>query len=205
MIKHISLGTTEVYQYDYFGESLPLRPISSVELDECFYNTLKFLGAEVSNLVVKLKLSLVKPKEEIELDNQKLAVLQKYYNEVDYWIVFFAMKDFQDEEFSTTVSGIPKGFHLVKKMRKVHEIAKIVLGFSYQPEEVIKEIIKSDEGEILANVIFTLNVPLTEISKMTKLQRDFLLYSRKNMLTPKKKLSKTGDIVDLRKMLGGLI
>jgi len=38
ILKHITLGTDEVLYYPYNGgkEPLPLRPLSSFELDQCF-------------------------------------------------------------------------------------------------------------------------------------------------------------------------
>ena len=89
MMKHISLGTNEVFYYNYFGEQLPLRPITTTELDECFYNALAFADQEIAELVVKFKLRLIKPKTQLQIDNKKYAELQKYHDNIDYWIVFF--------------------------------------------------------------------------------------------------------------------
>jgi len=197
MIKHISLGTSEVFYYNYFGEQLPLRPISTFELDECFYNTLNTTESDIAELVAKLKLCLISPKTEIKIDNKKYAELQKYYKNLDYWIVFFAMKDFQDEEFTKPVAGIPHGIQLVRKMRDVHKIAKTILNASYQPKEVIQEIVRSSDGKILANIVFNLNVPLSDLSKITKLQRDFLILSKSGG-GKHRKISRTGDKVKIR-------
>jgi len=200
MIRHISLGTNEVIYYNYFGEQMPLRPISTFELDECFYNVLRTADEEIAELIVKLKLRLIKPKTIIKYDNNKYAELQKYYNNLDYWIVFFAMKDFQDEEFSKPIDGIPSGLHLVKKMRHIHKIAKFILNASYQPKEVIQEIVRSDDGKVIASIVFNLNVPLTDYSKMTKLQRNFLVFSKLGG-GKSHRVSKSGDKVKLRQKL----
>lgn len=204
MIKHISLGTKEVFYYDYNGEQLPLRPISSLELDNSFNNSLINTSEEIVEILVKFKLSLVKPNTKVDIDNKKYSELKRCYQEIDFWIVYYAMKDFQDEDFSKPKDGIPFGITLVKKMTDIHKIAKEVLGYSYQPKEVIKEIVKDEEGKTIANIVFYLNVPLTDFASMTKLQRDFLILSK---IKPKEEhsISKTGDIVDLRKLLGGLV
>ena len=197
MIKHISLGTNEKIYYNYFGEQLPLRPITTQELDQCFYKALAFAEQEIAELVVKFKLRLVKPKTQIDIDNDRYVELQKYYNDIDYWIVFFAMKDFQDEDFTKPENGIPKGLHLVRKMRNIHLIARTILDASYQPNDVIQEIVRSEDGKILASIVFNLNVPLSEISKMTKLQRDFLVFSKIGGRTPHR-ISKSGDKLKIR-------
>jgi len=104
------------------------------------------------------------------------------------------MKDFQDEDFS---------LELIKKMEHVHKIATQIMSYSYQPKEVIEEVIKTDEGKLIANVVFYLNVPLSEFGSLTKLQRDFLILSK---IKPKEKdISKTGDTMDLRELLGGIV
>lgn len=200
MIKHISLGTNEVFYYNYFGEQLPLRPISTFELDECFYNALAFAENEIAELIVKLKLRLISPKTQIKIDNGKYAELQKYYNSLDYWIVFFAMKDFQEEDFAKPDNGFTRGFALVKQMRDVHKIAKEILNASYQPKEVIQEIVKTSDGKVIASIVFNLNVPLSEYSKITKLQRDFLVFSKATG-GKSRKISKSGEIVKIRKKL----
>jgi len=199
-MKHISLGTKEVFYYNYFGEQLPLRPISTFELDECFYNALAFAENEIAELVVKLKLRLISPKTQIKIDNEKYAELQKYYNSLDYWIVFFAMKDFQDEDFTKPDNRIPRGLHLVKKMRDVHKIAREVLNTSYQPKDVIQEIVKTTDGKVVASIVFNLNVPLAEFSKITKLQRDFLVLSKTTGGKPRK-ISKSGEKLRVRKAI----
>jgi len=206
MLKHITLGTKEVFYYNYNGESLPLRPISSFELDQCFYNSLVFAEEEVSELVVKLKLSLIDPKSKIDINNKKYADLKKFYDLIDYWIVYYSMKDFQDEDFSKPKNGIPSGFLLVKKMNDIHKIAKTILHSSYQPKEVIEEIIKDGSGKLIAKIVFNLNVPLAEFSKITKLQRDFLVLSKIDLEKPIPHIiSKTGDKVSFRDVLRGMV
>lgn len=200
MIKHISLGTNEVFYYNYFGEQLPLRPISTFELDECFYNALAFAETEIAELVVKLKLRLISPKTQVKIDNKKYAELQKYHNSLDYWIVFFAMKDFQEEDFSKPIAGSTNGFQQIKLMRDIHKIAKEVLDASYQPKDVIREIVKTSDGKIIASIVFNLNVPLSEYSKITKLQRDFLVYS-KTTGGKVRKISLSGEKGSIRKKL----
>ena len=197
MMKHISLGINEKFYFNYFGEQLPLRPITTQELDKCFYNALAFADEEIAEMVVKFKLRLIKPKTQVKIDNKKYAELQKYHDDIDYWIVFFAMKDFQDEDFTKPENGIPRGLHLVRKMRNLHLIARSILDASYQPKDVIQEIVRSDDGKVVASIVFNLNVPLAEFSKLTKLQRDFLVFSKVGGGAPHT-ISKSGDKATIR-------
>jgi len=206
MLKHIQLGINEKFYFDYNGEQLPLRPISSMELDQCFFNALNYIEDDIANLVVKIKLRLLDPKKELEIDNKKLASIYKYYNYVDYWIVYFSMQDFQYEEFSNLEDKLPKGLKIVKKMRNIHTIAQQILNYSYQPRDVIQEIVETKEGKNVANIVFTLNVPLNELSKLTDLQKDFLILSKNNQTKPTKhNISLTGDKVSVSDILRGLL
>lgn len=187
VIKHIKLGTDEVlyYPYDEGKDPLPLRPISSFEFDQCFYKALEFAPNKVSSLVIKLKLKLIDPSREIDVSDEGYAKLQEFYDSIDYWIVYYAMKDFQDEWFTkpdyNTEETHPKGFYQVLKMIDVHEIANFVLDSSRRKREVIEEVFVDEAGREVAYLYFYLKVPLADIKNMTKLQRDYLIYAKGEM------------------------
>lgn len=184
IIKHIKLGTDEVLYYPYGGgkEPLPLRPISSFEFDECFYKALEYAPTKVANLVVSLKLKLIQPNRNIDISDEGYAQLQKFYDSISYWVVYYAMKDFQDDWFTkpdyTKEEAHPKGFYKILKMNEVHEIADFVLDTSYQNKEVIEQIFVDETGREVGYLYFYLNVPLSDIKDMTKLQRDYLIFAK---------------------------
>jgi hypothetical protein len=182
LIKHIKLGTSEVLYYPYTEgkQPLPLRPISSWELDDCFYRALNNTPDKIADFIVKVKLDLIDRKTNINVENSGYVKLMRFYNEIDYWIVYYAMKDFQDSEFSVNNfdTGEPYGINIVKKMLDVHKISKFVLTASYQPKEIIKEIIRDDLGKELGILYLYLNVPFAEIKDITSLQRDFMVYTK---------------------------
>jgi hypothetical protein len=116
------------------------------------------------------------------------------------------MKDFQDEDFTKPDPVVPKGFHLVQQMKDIHKIATFILNASYQTEEVIKEIIRDGTGKNIATVVFHLNVQLAEFSKLTKLQRDFLILSKiKDQEPVQRKVSVSGAKGQLRKKLKSVV
>jgi len=181
ILKHIKLGTKEVLYFNYVGRfPLPLRPLSSWELDDCFYKALKEAPSKIASFLVDLKLDLLKDDVKINLSNEGYAELRKYYDSIDYWIVYHAMKDFQDEWFRQPdfETDIPKGFEKIKEMQEIHKIAAFVYDTSYQPREVIEKIFKDKYGREVAYCVFYLKVPLADIPDLTKLQRDYLLYSK---------------------------
>jgi hypothetical protein len=197
IIKHITLGTSEVLYYPYNNgrEPLPLRPLSSFELDQCLFNSLANAPEKIAELVIKLRLKFIKPDQNINVSDEGYANLQKFYHLVDYWVVYYAMKDFQDEEFSKpnfeTENLIPKGFSSILKMNEVHEISNFVLDASIQPKEVIKEIVSDEYGKQIGYAVYFLKQPLAQIKDLTKLQQSYLLYSKGEV----RKIDKTKDYI----------
>jgi len=182
VLRHIKLGVKEVFYYDYDGNALPLRPISSYELDDCFYKALEGATPKVADLVIKLRLKLKEGNQEVDFSNEDYVSLQKHYDAISYWAVFHAMKDFQNEDFLTPFFKddeiLPKGIFQIRKMNYIHDIAKLIIDYSYRTKEVIKQIIKDDSGKEIAYLNFYFNIPLANFPDITKLQRDFLIYSK---------------------------
>ena len=180
VLRHIKLGVKEVFYYDYDGNALPLRPISSYELDDCFYKALEYATPNVADLVIKLRLSIKEKNAEVDFSNQDYLSLQKHYDAISYWVVFHSMKDFQDEDFIKPIVNdreiLPKGIFQIRKMSYIHDMANIIINTSHRPKDVIKQLIKDKTGRIVASLSFYLNIPLAEFSDLTKLQRDYLIY-----------------------------
>lgn len=190
-LKHIKLGIKEIFYFNYDGDPLPLRPISSYELDDCFHNSLRNANSKVFDLVLKLRLELIDRKAEVDFGKADYVYLQRYYNEISYWIVYHSMKDFQGEDFTTPIikdaEFLPRGMFLVRQMNYVHDIANLIMDSSYKPKEFIAEIIKDDYGKEIARCVFYLNAPLGNLMDLTRLQRDYLVYSKGELvgkLTP---------------------
>lgn len=180
ILRHIKLGVKEVFYYDYDGNALPLRPISSYELDDCFYKALEGATSEVADLVIKLRLKIKERNQEVDFSNQDYLSLQKHYDAISYWAVFHSMKDFQDEDFKipTYIDGeiLPKGMYEIRKMSYIHDIANVIINTSHRPKTLIKQLIKDKRGRNIATLVFYLNIPLADFPDMTKLQRDYLIY-----------------------------
>jgi len=196
ILRHIKLGISERLYYDYRGEALPLRPISSWEYDQCFSRSLKYATKETAEILVKTKIDLIDLKKEIDLNNELYSQFFNFYNEVDYWIVYFSMKDFQSEDFSKPdfnrqfsvdfedyESFLPKGFYIIKRMDFVHKISAFIMNASTRPIEVLREVIKSDSGKVLATIHYNLNVPITDKAwEITPLQSKFIVLSHPDAL-----------------------
>ncbi len=99
-------------------------------------------------------------------------------------------------------------------MSYIHNIAQIILNSAYKPKDLIKQIIKDEYGREIAYLVFYFNVPLSNIPDLTKLQRDYLIYSKGEITkikpsdVKKKQYEFSGEkltIGDLLKKVGILI
>ena len=101
ILKYIQLGTNAKEWFNYDGKPLPIRPLSTYEIDEITLTVIKEgITQSTFNCIIKLKLEIADA-----MDNKKISIedygeFVKYYNEIDYWIVYHAMNDFQPEKFS---------------------------------------------------------------------------------------------------------
>jgi len=182
MLKYITLGINNKQYFNYDGNPLPIRPLSTYELDECLKNAVEGIPSSIFDKVVKLKLDIIKDID-VNLNQRNYKEFLTYYNEIDYWTVYYSIKDFQDEEFSMPdyeqEKEHPKGYYTVKKMDYVHEIAKEIMGMTNKPVVQLMEILSNSKGKELATMVHRFHVPLVdEAWKLTPLQSDFLWYSR---------------------------
>jgi len=210
ILRHIKLGIDEVFYINYDGEPLACRPISSFELDECFYHSLKYLSPRMVDIVIKLRLKLIKGEQEIDppLTSEEYISLQKHYDTFSYWAVYYAMKDFQPDSFNYPIEDefgdkIPNGIETLKKMKYIHDITDKILNASYQPKESLKEIISDETGREIGYIVYYLNVPLSDIKNITKLQRDYLMYVKGEIfkVKPKDRYMISGESMTMEDLL----
>jgi len=190
MIKYIALGTDCKEYFFYDGKPLPIRPLSSYELDQVFLKAAEGVSPLIFDNVINLKLSLKDKEIEINKNNYKDFMI--YYNEIDYWTAYFAIKDFQEEdfqipdyeeefkdEFEDWKVENPKGYYLVRKMKYVHEISRDVTNMTFRPPEELTEVLTNAEGKTLATLVHQFHQPLNSKAwKLTPLQTYFILYTR---------------------------
>jgi len=198
IIKYIKLGTDAKEWFNYDGQALPIRPLSSYEVDEIMLKIIEDgIPPIVFKSVYKVKMSLLDENEEIEINPQNYAYFFKYYNIIDYWTVYYSIKDFQDEDFSKPDFDEeymkeyddwdrynPKGYYIVRKMKHIHEIAKDIRIMTSQPLIKLSSILSNNDGKILATMVHVFHQPLaSEAWKLTPLQESFIYYSRRGAPT----------------------
>jgi len=193
ILRYIELGTNAKEWFNYDGNPLPIRPLSSYEMDSIMLTIIQGgITQSTFKQLTEVKLNLLDPSEKIKLDPDNYAEFFKFYNETDYWVVYHAMKDFQEESFSMPDYDKefsdkfadwkpvnPKGYYIVRQMKFVHDIAKNVKNMTSQPSSKLVEILKNRKGKVSASRVFVLNTPLVnEAWKLTPLQSEFLYFTR---------------------------
>ena len=192
IMKYIKLGTNAKEWFNYDGQALPIRPLSSYEIDEILLKIIEDgIPPIVFESLYKVKMNLLDENEEVVINSQNYAYFFKYYNDIDYWTVYHGMKDFQEEDFSKPDYDneykddysdwdfkYPKGLYKVRKMKYVHEIAKDIRSISTQPLIKLTSLLSNKDGKILGSMIHTFHQPLaSEAWKLTPLQETFIYYS----------------------------
>lgn len=137
-----------------------------MELDKAELEGYKYVNPSLAKMIMRIRLRDIALIKEIKkLHAETFIAIDKYYKELDYWIVYQSMKDFQPDDF--TIDD-------VRKMRYVHAMSLKILQMSSAGSRSILNVIESSEGRRLGRMIFDFNVPLTdEAWKMTPLQYQF--------------------------------
>lgn len=224
ILKYIKLGTNTKEWFNYDGSPLPIRPLSTYEMDNILGKIIKEgITQQTFNSIYKIKFNLFNEEEKVKVSQQNYLEFFNYFNIIDYWMVFYSMKDFQEEEFSQPdyneefrkdfedwINDVPKGYYIVRKMKYVHQLAKDIQYMTAQPLVKLTKVLKNKSGKILASMIYTYHVPLAnEAWKLTPLQEDFLYYARPGspkLLDSEKDLPgvKAGSMKDIANQLSKL-
>jgi hypothetical protein len=194
IIKYIKLGTDAKEWFNYDGQALPIRPLSSYEIDEIMLKIIEDgIPPIVFKSVYKVKMNLLDENETIDINPQNYTYFFRYYNEIDYWTVYYGMKDFQDEDFSKPDydeeyidkysdwdRANPKGYYIVREMKHVHDIAKDIRIMTSQPLLKLSSVLSNSDGKVLATMVHIFHQPLASKAwKLTPLQESFIYYSRR--------------------------
>ncbi|MBD3352111.1 MAG: hypothetical protein GF364_11545 [Candidatus Lokiarchaeota archaeon] len=190
-LKYIKLGIKTKEWFNYDGTPLPIRPLSSYEIDQIMETfVLEGITQSTFETIYKIKLKLAED-ETVDISNKaKYIEYLHFFNEFDYWTVYHAMKDFQPnkfsqpdyereffDEFDDWVQDRPKGYYLVRKMKFVHNIAEDVRKMTNAPTDELVGLLRSNNGKLLASLVFRRHVPLVnEAWKLTPLQEYFMYY-----------------------------
>lgn len=176
--------------FSYGDDQIPIRAISSVELDESRLNSISILDDKLSRFILRMRLGQFDGKK-IDVDSVPPDMWKnylKYIWEFDYWVVYYGMMDFQPIDF--TIDD-------VRGMRLVHEMASKIIKMSSASDIVLTEFIETKEGEQLAKIIYEFKQPLnSENWKLTPLQHRFLV-----LTDPKAPKKVANSMEELEKIL----
>lgn len=192
LYKYVTQGVNAKEFFNYEGNPLPIRPLTTYEMDQVFLKVIKEgITQTIFDSLIKVKLNLVASDEKIKVKKSDFFDFVNFYNELDYWMVYFAVKDFQEDfeepdfkgefknDFDDWSPQKPRGYYIVRKMQKIHDIAEKIKGMTTAPTDALVEFIRNAKGQLLASIIYRAHVPLaSEAWKLTPLQTKFLLNTR---------------------------
>ena len=184
--------------FNYDGHLLKIRPLRSVEIDDAKIKGYKYVDPRLAKMLINIYIGKFDVKKlHSEFPPSMYENFDKYYREIDYWIVFHAMKDFAGDDF--TIDD-------VRLMRYVHDISKLVLSMTSSDSKTIKRILRTEDGEKIAHHIYTFNIPLVStVRDMTPIQETFLYQSNPSVTPEKLDISSMAELErlmpDLKRML----
>jgi len=172
-LDYIRLGIRAREIFFYNDISITLRPLTSMEIDEAQNMACDEIDdVRLIKTITDIKLGKTDLMDKMPTNPEFYAKIRRFYNTIDYWLVYYAMKDFMPKDFSIDD---------VEKMQYVHEIAERVIKICGKQSKEVIETIRTADGQELATIVHKYHIPLTnEAWKLTPLQKEFLYWTGEN-------------------------
>jgi len=172
-LDYIRLGIHAHETFFYNDISITLRPLTSMEIDEAQNMACDEIDdVRLIKTITDIKLGKTDLMDKMPTNPEFYAKIRRFYNTMDYWLVYYSMKDFMPEDFFIDD---------VEKMQYVHEIAERVIKICGKQSKEVIETIRTADGQELATIVHKYHIPLTdEAWKLTPLQKEFLYWTGEN-------------------------
>ena len=179
----IRAGITKKDFFNYGGVSIPIRPVTSMEIDEAKREAYELADDKLIEVIMGIKLGRIDPTKTLDkIPRGFYKNIERFDAEIEYWLVYHSMKDFRDSTF--TIKD-------VRLMQHVHTMAKQILKLSAAPKSQIIEIVSTPEGKELAKIVYHYKIPLVDAAwKLIPLQHDFMIWAHPDA---PKQIAKTMD------------
>jgi hypothetical protein len=174
ILKGVNL--TSFFQSKYYG-SIKFRPITMHEVNDVFMKSL--IGHSVGAVKFATNFRFEKKEDSVETIEMLLEINQ-IRHEMNKWIVFHSVKDFQPDYFRKVHDDdIPLGIHAFNEERnclEIEEFAKVVLDLSCAPRGDVQSVLETSSGEVIGAAIWKLNYELVEkVEDLTDVQLYFII------------------------------
>ena len=173
LVNVIRGGIKTIDSFLYDDNLITIRALSSYEIDQAKYGAMELVDQQLASFIIKVRLGELKNLPTLDIDKIPKELYKNYLKydlEFDYWVVYYSMKDFiEDDTWS---------IEDVRLMHSVHELAEKIISITSLPHEVIKQFVYTDEGKRLATAVYVFHQPLnSDLWKMTPTQEIFLALS----------------------------
>ena len=158
----------------YYG-AIEYRPLTLKEVEECYSKSFKGHSMEAVNLIIAHRLGdKMEPLKAVELAIEVNGIR----SDVNSWIVYHAVKDFQPPRWRQEKDGLPLGMHAMREDQCALEIdsfAMAVLDLSTCPRGKMESFLSTKDGKVVGMATWKLDMPLIEnLGDVTELQLQFL-------------------------------
>jgi hypothetical protein len=135
-------------------------------MDDAMFKALSGVASKtVVNALISMNLGILGIKDKMDIGPSDYADFVKYRREIDYYICYHAIKDFEEIDEDD----------LKETSLEIHQMANKIRSMSVSTDDIVEEFIESPEGKKLASIIYRIHVPLVnEAWKATSLQVKFL-------------------------------
>jgi hypothetical protein len=158
----------------YYG-AIEYRPLTLKEVEECYTRSFRGRSMEAVNLITAHRLGdRMEPLKAVELAIE----VNGMRSDINSWIVYHAVKDFQPPRWRQEDGGLPLGMHALREDACALEIdgfATAVLDLSTCPRGKMESFLSTKDGKVVGMATWKLDMPLIEnLGDVTELQLQFL-------------------------------
>jgi hypothetical protein len=158
----------------YYG-AIEYRPLTLKEVEECYTKSFRGHSMEAVNLITSHRLGdKMEPLKAVEL----AVEVNGMRSDINSWIVYHAVKDFQPPRWRQEKDGLPLGMHAMREDACVLEIdsfAASVLDLSTCPRGKMESFLSTRDGKVVGMATWKLDMPIIEnLGDVTELQLQFL-------------------------------
>ncbi|PNX48631.1 MAG: hypothetical protein BV459_01935 [Thermoplasmata archaeon M11B2D] len=163
------------FQSKYYG-SIKFRPITMHEVNDVFLKSL--VGHSIDAVKFATMFRFEKKEEVIETVEMLLEV-NSIRHEMNKWIVYHSVKDFQPDYFNHVKNGIPLGIHAFNEEQcclEIEEMAKEILDLSCAPRGDARAVLETASGDVIGTAIWKMDYQLVEkVEDLTDVQLYFII------------------------------
>lgn len=194
------IKTRSFFYSKYYG-AIEYRPLTLKEVEECHARSFPGRSMAAVNFITAHRFN----EKATPIETVALALeVNQIRSDINAWIVYHAVKDFQPPRWRQENNGFPLGIHALHEdacTLEIDDFAREVLNLSVCPSGKMESFLKTKDGKTVGMATWKLDMPIIEnLGDITELQLEFLCTSL-DKYTGEWKKEGTSDVVEAMKKL----